>query len=185
MPPHAIRSLVEHVREPFWPNPRCADKLSRAMSVTSSVSEHTPAPCPLCGYDLRGHPAQTRCPECGKPVDAGAAYAVLARWVELCILDQWSICILQTIGMVCTFVSVLAVRQGQYVAVVIGLAAGGYVATATLWYLILLPFVIRRVRRPNFAALPWQRRRELSRWVWINAFLIALLPVAVIVLRRF
>lgn len=35
--------------------------------ILTSVKAHWAAACTRCGYDLRGHHPQSRCPECGEP----------------------------------------------------------------------------------------------------------------------
>ena len=151
-------------------------------SVAPTAAPEEFIPCPGCGYDLRGHPEDTRCPECGREVHVSAAFSQSNRWADLRLLDLWSIGVLQTVGSVCTLVSLLAIARGQYVAMPLGLAAGLYVATATLWYVAILVDVLVRCRRPGFRLLSAARRRELVRWVIADAVLVALLPALVLIL---
>ncbi len=68
-----------------------------------------------------------------------AALEEAGRWLDLRVLDLRYIGLLQTIGSMCAIVSVAAVREGQYVALIPGLAAGLCISAATLWFLALLP----------------------------------------------
>ena len=96
-------------------------------------------PCPNCGYDLRGHPSITRCSECGQRVTVDATIARTIRWVDLRLLDLWSIAIVQGAGCAAGLLSLLAIRSGHYSALILGLAAELALCVATLWFLALTP----------------------------------------------
>lgn len=148
------------------------------FAVIDSEGHVHAAPCPFCGYDLRGHPDRTRCPECGRDVHVSAAANEIGRWADVRLLDLWSIALLQTIGMGCGLFSLLAVRKGQYVALILGLAGGVYVAAATIWFLASGLGVFWRLRTPMAGVLGVRRRRRLRRWALADAALIAALPIA-------
>ena len=132
-------------------------------------------PCPVCGYDLRGHGGRPRCPECGQRVNATEAAIAQSRWVDMRLLDLWSISVLQLIGSICAITSVVAIRQGQYVAVGLAMAAGIYVLTATLWYAILLPLALLRLKTPAFRGVPSHRRIRLWAWMGLDGGLVVVL----------
>lgn len=134
-------------------------------------------PCPVCGYDLRGHAAVARCPECGRGVHAVASMAQASRWVDMRLLDLWSIGVLQMIGSVCAALSVLAIRHGAYVAVVLAMAGGMYVATASVWYIVSMPLVVVRMRRPAYRSIARVRRVRVWRWLIVDGGLVSLVPL--------
>ncbi len=135
--------------------------------------------CPGCGYDLRGHPDDTRCPECGLTVSISATSTQINQWADRRLLDLWSAFLLQTIGAVCTAFGLLAVARGQYVALMLELPGVLYVGSGLLWYLVLLVSVVRRMRSHAFKMLRASRRRQLMSWLLLNAapFLMAAIAV--------
>lgn len=145
-------------------------------------SEVDAAPCPICGYDLRGHPDPARCPECGNEVHVGPAISQATRWVDLRLLDLWSIAVLQTTGGLAEVATLLAIRQGHYVALLVGLMAGLCVSTATVWFVALLPGIVVHSRRPLMRTLHGARLGELQRWLAVDALLIVAVPVLFMIL---
>ncbi len=142
------------------------------------------APCPNCGYDLRGHPDPARCPECGKEVHVSETRVWATRWIDLRLLDLWSIGVLQTTGGVALVITLIAIRRGHYVALILGLMAGLCVSTATLWFLALAPGVLLWRRRPLMRALGSARFAPLWRWLLLDAALITLVPVLFVLLTK-
>ncbi len=67
-------------------------------SSTPVATSGEGVPCPQCGYDLRGHPDRARCPECGLHVQMSVAFATANRWVDLRLLDLWSVFVLAAAG---------------------------------------------------------------------------------------
>ena len=133
-------------------------------------------PCPNCGYDLRGHPSIARCSECGEHVAVDAALARTIRWVDLRLLDLWSIAIVQSAGCVAGVLSLLAIRGGHYSALILGMAAELALCVATLWFAALTPGIFLRLRSPIIRALKTQQARRLRCWWVFDAALIAVPP---------
>ena len=111
-----------------------------------------------------------------------AILANTSRWVDLCLLDLWSIAILQSIGLFAMVVAMLAVRAGQYVAVLLGLIASFQLVVATCWYLVLLLQVVRRLRARSLQRIPRHRRGNLWRWYLLDSVLVASLPLILLLL---
>lgn len=142
----------------------------------------TAVPCPKCGYDLRGHPDRVRCPECGTDVQVSTAIEEATRWLDLRLLDLWSIGVLQATGGAAVFVTLIAIRQGHYVALLLGLMAGLCVSTATLWFLAVAPAIVLRSRRPFIRMLGLEHLGKLRRWLLMDAALVVLVPLLFVIL---
>ncbi len=127
--------------------------------------------CPECGYDQRGLPVGSRCPECGTSHLAGWAMAEVNQWADRTILNLWSICVMQSIGGACLLIGVIATTLGQSAAIPIVLTSAAYVITATLWYLFTLAFVVYRQRRPSFTNVTDSRRSSLRAWLAVDGLL--------------
>ena len=138
----------------------------------------TETPCPNCAYDLRGHSVVTRCPECGAEVEVGQAIAETIRWIDVRLLDLWSICVLQITGNVVAIPTIMAIRHGQYAALILGMMAMVCVSAATIWFLALTPGILLRYQRPFVHRIGADRMRRLIRWWCVDAALAALQPLA-------
>ena len=143
----------------------------------------TAAPCPDCGYDLRGHADSTRCPECGTQVEVGEAAFQAIRWFDFRLLDLWSIGVLQITGCVTTVLSLVAIRHGAAFAVILGLLAFLCFSAGSVWFLAIGPAIVIRLRRPFMRAAAGARLRPLLRWCLADALLVALGPILLTVLR--
>lgn len=159
-------------------------KLEGMAYVRSSNPRVDAAPCPKCAYDLRGHPDPTRCPECGNEVHVGPAISEAIRWVDLRLLDLWSIGVLQATGGLAEVVTLIAIRQGHYVALLLGLMAGLCICTATVWFAALLPGIVIRSRRPLMRTVHGARLGELWRWLVVDALLIVAVPALFMILTN-
>lgn len=106
------------------------------------------------------------------------------RWVDLRLLDLWSIGVLQITGGLAEAVTLIAIRQGHYVALLVGLMAGLCISTATVWFVALLPGIVVRSRRPLMRTLHGARLGELWRWLVVDALLIVAVPVLFMILTN-
>lgn len=130
-------------------------------------------PCPACGYDLRGHGARARCPECGETVcPSDAAYEV-NRWVDHRLIDLWSIGLFLVLGLAALVITLITLRRGEYVAVLTGVLAAAYLAAGTIWLAgVVVAASIRRLR-PIHRSVTASRRRKMRHWISVNALLLA------------
>jgi len=135
------------------------------LLVMPTADAYAAAPCPNCGYDLRGHTTPACCPECGRTVHTGVALSEMMQWVDNRLLDLWSIAVMQIIGAIGCGVGLLALRSGMYVALLLTMFAGVCVTAGTLWLLGVAGGVAFRFRKPTMRVVPAPRRRQLIQWL--------------------
>lgn len=152
------------------------------MTESMTIDDDSSFPCPRCGYDLRAHPDHARCPECGYTVMQSAVLGNISHWVDMSLLDLWSIAILQSVGLFAMVVAMLAVRAGQYVAFGLGLVASFQLFVATCWYLVLLVRALGRLRARSLHRIPRHRQRNLWGWYLLDSVLVAALPLVLFIL---
>lgn len=147
------------------------------MTVGGATSFlHVEWPCPACGYDLRGHGDETRCPECGRDVHVSAAISESVVWADRRLLDLWSIAVLHVFGTICGSTSLAAIWMGQHVAAILGLASVVYVTSASVWFLTVLVGWVERIRAHKLYAVGGRRRERLRNWLAIDAALTLIWP---------
>ncbi|MFQ5495708.1 MAG: hypothetical protein ACE5EX_10050 [Phycisphaerae bacterium] len=154
----------------------------RITDGRSSAVSARAMPCPRCGYDLRGHGDPTRCPECGRTVSFSAAASRSARWIDGRLLDLWSVAVLQGSGCLAGGITILAIWQGHYIAVMLGLMAAVMMAGASMWFIGLAASILVRSRRPFMRTLWPLQIRRLARLCVMDAILVAVAPAEVMVL---
>ena len=147
-------------------------------TAAPSADPFASAPCPNCGYDLRAHMTPARCPECGRTVHIGVALSETMQWVDNRLLDLWSIAVMQLIGSVGAAVGLLAIRSGQYVALLLTMFAGVCVVTGTLWLATVGAGVGLRYRKPTMRVVPLARRRLLLKWLFGDLLLTLLVALS-------
>lgn len=112
-------------------------------------------------------------------VEAGAAAIEASRWLDLRLLDLWSIGVLQTTGCAATVLSILAIRQGLEFAFILGMLATLCASVATVWFLAIAPALVLRLRRPFMRLAAGARWRALILWCAADAILVAIEPILV------
>lgn len=154
--------------------PRPADY--NVLMTALDPSFDLPAPCPYCGYDLRGHPEGAVCPECGRWVLAGQWRWEMSRWVDGRILDLWCIAVIQATAVGVVLFSAAAILFEQAWAAGFGAVSLLYGLIATIWYGWVAAGYLSRFRRHSFRAYPFRHRRRLFAWLVIDGLLILLPP---------
>ena len=147
------------------------------IASMATAFSNSPAPvghCPDCGYDQRGLPSGSVCPECGGRFRLGRVVGDINRWAELRLLDLWSIAVLQAIGLAVATGSIVIMPHARAGAVMLGMAATVYLTAGTIWYAAVALGSIRRLRRPAYKNILARRRIALTRWLVYDGVLVVL-----------
>ena len=134
--------------------------------------------CPACGYDQRGLPVGTPCPECGGDCTPAVVLGAVNRWAEGALLDLWSIGVFQSVGAACALLAIIGIHRAEPAAMLLLITAGLYLPASAIWFVIVLVGYVRRRVRPVLRNISAQRRRRIRRWLIGDALLIALPPMA-------
>lgn len=133
--------------------------------------------CPACGYDQRGLPVGTPCPECGGDCTPAVVLGAVNRWAEGALLDLWSIGVFQSVGAACALLAVVGIRRAEPAAILLFITAGLYLPASAIWFVVVLVGYLRRRVRPVMRNISVQRRRRIRDWLIGDALLIAFPPL--------
>jgi hypothetical protein len=166
-----------------------SDKFLKYAGRTSPVVEQRDSPCASCGYNLRGLPAGSRCPECGATNDShgtpssSSAGATRRPLIDILASDSpalrsnWRISL--SILVACLF----GITGAQLVAFVAHLVGAGFIReNAFCIACIVLACawgygVARAMPRQIVMAWSWTRLLRkvviISQWLWLPACVLA------------
>ena len=137
--------------------------------MSSSVATYPldmPLYCTHCGYDQRGLPLDSLCPECG--ASQAALAARINRWADLAVVDLWSVAMLQAMALVFGLAGWGLVALGHLSAVVVAAPSLLCVGLASGWYVRIAVGFLRRRSSVNYRNLTRWRRRQLARWLILD-----------------
>jgi len=132
--------------------------------------------CAECGYDLRGLPVHTRCPECGRRSEAGLPAEHILRWAERLLVDLHGIAVLGTVATLAAAGGWILGEFGRGLVACPGLT---FVGLTNFLYGITLARYAKRRATPNFRNLPDRLRERLREWLILDLLLVAL-PLAAV-----
>lgn len=113
----------------------------------------------------------------------GEAWAEASRWVDLKLLDLWSIALLQVVGGLAAGATLIAIHLGHYVALLLGLMAALCISSATVWFLGLVPGILWRCRRPLESTVAARRIAKMRWFLLIDGALVVAVPAIFTILR--
>jgi hypothetical protein len=87
------------------------------------------------------------------------------------VLDLWCIGVLEGIGVLGGAIGWVAIRRGQYAAVMIGMASGICLVLGVTFYVVVALLALRESFRPSFRAVRGVRRARLARWLLVDGVL--------------
>jgi hypothetical protein len=141
--------------------------------MSETVAE-TPLPvgyCSRCGYDQRGLPVQSVCPECGHRFMSGIDVGGINRWVDRTLLSLWAIAVLNVVTVACSVMSCIVGLASTSAHFLLIIAAAVYLAGGGLWYGLTAFAVAGRRVSPAYNNITKPRRVQLARWVAGDAVL--------------
>ncbi len=138
--------------------------------------------CPQCGYDQRGLPAGSPCPECGRVFWSGLVVGGINKWVDQTVLGLWSIAVLLIIGIGAGLTAVFIAERAPAAAMMMATAAAVYVIAGVAWYILTAAITLRRRLSPAYLNITPHRRQLLARWLVSDAVLLTVLLVLIAIL---
>ncbi len=150
------------------------------VTANSSIGEASrlqPRPtglCPKCGYDQRGLPPGTSCPECGEVFWPGRVVSDVNRWTDRTLLDLWCITLLLVVSMAIRLLTIGLVSSSLAAGVMLETLLAVYQLAATVWFAVVVAFCMRRRLSPNYLNIAEHRRRKLVQWLAMDSLLVAL-----------
>lgn len=132
------------------------------------ASSFVPAPvgyCPQCGYDQRGLPADSACPECGARFHSGVVVSDINRWADGLRLHLWCDAIIMAVGWTSLIVAGVAGPRNVPGAVMLGMAGTVYLLCGWIWYYCLLISFVRRFRTAAYRNVTPRRSAGVRLWI--------------------
>ncbi len=155
----------------------------RELPTASRDSPSAPLPvghCSHCGYDQRGLPAGSVCPECSHAFVPGQDVHEINRWADHALLRLWAVAVLQVIAMFSLVMCFLAARQTVPGGIMLAMISAVYSISACLWYGATATAFAYRAMRPVLKNLTQPRRERLVRWMIIDGVL-TIIPIGLFV----
>ena len=115
-------------------------------------------------------------------VHVGEEMTRASRWLDTCLIDLWSIAVLQSTGVVAGSIALFAIHQGQYYALILALMALLCVSLATSWFFALQPGLAKRSRQAHVRACGAHRVRTVQKWWALDAALVIVVPALITLL---
>ena len=126
------------------------------------------APCPVCGYNLRGV-VLASCPECNAPIEliVGSAQAKLGAWLFAMLSFAMALGFDAVIGLLMVIPVVSTRGESGPVLFLAGtLVTLGLICIGMLWVLI--------VRKRVWMSLPSRRQKQMGATIFLGVFAIHL-----------
>lgn len=142
------------------------------MNTVNATNLDAVGHCPYCGYDQRGLPAGSPCPECGQVYWPGESVGEINRWADRLLLNLWSIAVLLIVSIVSGLTSFAAASSAS-ASLLMMMISTAYIVAADAWYLLSIASFVARRFRPTFADLPIRKQASLGRWLVLNGALVA------------
>ena len=159
------------------------------MTVHTAEISVEPLICHICRYDLRAHPRDGKCPECGTSVEESRQLAAIPyrpnwrdsdpRWRRRLLAGMWVLVLLPLMGVlqVTEWTSEIPVRTpfdyGCFVRTLEDTFVCGYGVFEPLVFCIGVVLLFSKERRPRRNRLDWTRR-----WGVLCTYVVLLLSAA-------